>query len=143
MLTFNAKEAEEIINQHNIKNYSVACVPKEQVKKELEGVTYGFIIRHDIDVNRVATPTKISSYLSAGVIPIYSTCLDDFSRVSKNMKCAIGLQDSTDVSLLLAYIEKTPDVTTIRQEISELFNKYYSADLHTNCIINKMRGLLR
>ena len=142
VLTFNTEKAETVIKEKGIKNYSVACVPKEQVKSELEGVTYGFIIRHDIDVNRVATPTKISSYLSAGVIPIYSACLDDFSRVSKDMKCTIGVRDITDVSMLLERIKNMPDATTIRNEISELYNSYYNTRIHIDCISKRMRGLL-
>ena len=101
VLTFNTEKAEEIIRGKNIKNYSVACVPKEQVKSELENATYGFIIRHDIEVNRVATPTKISSYLSAGVLPIYSTCLKDFHAKAHGKAFAYALNPEEDIEGLI------------------------------------------
>lgn len=141
VLTFNTEKAEKILREKNIKNYSVACVPKEQVKKELEEATYGFIVRHDIDVNRVATPTKISSYLSAGVIPIYSTCLDDFNRVAKDKNCAFGVREVKDISPLLNFVKKTPDTETVSSEITELFEGYYNTEMHINSIVKKIGGL--
>lgn len=142
VLTFDTEKAKEILEENNIKNYSVACVPKEQVKKELEDVTYGFIIRHDIDVNRVATPTKISSYLSAGVLPIYSSCLDDFNRIVKGKKCAFGVQSITELSSLLKFVKENPDEITIKEEITGLFENYYNTQMHIDNIVKKMGGLL-
>lgn len=142
VLTFNTEKAKQILNEKNIKNYSVACVPKEQVKQELEDVSFGFILRHDIDVNRVATPTKISSYLSAGVLPIYSTCLNDFYRIAKDKKCAFGVHSITDISSLLDFVKNTPDATIIRQEIASVFESYYNKQVHINSIVEKIGGLL-
>ena len=104
VLTFNTEKANAMIKEKNIKNYSVACVPKEQVKSELEDATYGFIIRHDIEVNRVATPTKISSYLSAGVLPIYSTCLKDFHAQAHGKAFAYALNPEEDIDGLIHFI---------------------------------------
>lgn len=142
VLTFNTKKAEEIIKQHNIKNYSVACVPKEQVKRELENSTYGFIIRHDIDVNRVATPTKISSYLSAGVLPIYSTCLRDFHAQAKGKNCAFGMDTAIDKEALIAFLQNTPDKETVEKDIREIFDTYYNTNKHITQISEKAKGLL-
>lgn len=141
VLTFNTKKAEEIIKQYNIKNYSVACVPKEQVKKELEDVTYGFIIRHDTDVNRVATPTKISSYLSAGVLPIYSTCLKDFHLQAQGKKFAYAFNPEADIEGLIKCIEKSVDKAAVHEEIRALFETYYSNDYHISKIIPMLSNI--
>lgn len=130
VLTFNTEKAEEMIRQSNIKNYSVACVPKEQVKSELENSTYGFMIRHDIDVNRVATPTKISSYLSAGVLPIYSTCLKDFHLQAEGKEFAYAFNPEEDIEGLVQYINKGVDKTIVCNEIKDLFDTYYSKENH-------------
>lgn len=143
VLTFNTEKAEEIIKEKNIKNYSVACVPKEQVKSELENATYGFIIRHDIEVNRVATPTKISSYLSAGVLPIYSTCLKDFHSKAHGKAFAYALNPEEDIEGLIHFINSGLDKENVQQEIEYLFNTYYSTENHKSCIVELAENCLK
>jgi len=135
VLTFNTEKAEKTIKEKNIKNYSVACVPKEQVKSELENATYGFIIRHDIDVNRVATPTKISSYLSAGVLPIYSTCLKDFHLQASGKTFAYACKSKENIEELIHFINSGVDKEIVQQEIEELFSTYYSVENHITNIV--------
>ena len=142
VLTFQTEKAEEILKQYKIKNYSVACVPKEQVKKELEDITYGFIIRHDIDVNRVATPTKISSYLSAGVLPIYSTCLKDFHAQAQGKNYAYAFNPEAKFEGLMEGLERHIDKAKVREEITYLFNTYYSNDFHVSNIVRKLTTCL-
>lgn len=142
VLTFHTEKAEEIIKEENIKNYSVACVPKDQVKSELENATYGFIIRHDIEVNRVATPTKISSYLSAGVLPIYSTCLKDFSAQAKGKTFAYAFDPGEDIAGLIHFINSGLDKEIVQQEIEELFSTYYSVETHIANVVELARDCL-
>ena len=92
VLTFQTEKAEKILIDAGVKNYTVKCVPKEQVKKELEDSVYGFVIRDNIVVNRVATPTKFSSYLSSGVLPVYSECLEDYYKHTKNLQIGFCLK---------------------------------------------------
>lgn len=143
VLTFNTEKAEEIIRGKNIKNYSVAYVPKEQVKSELENATYGFIIRHDIEVNRVATPTKISSYLSAGVLPIYSTCLKDFHAKAHGKVFAYALNPNEDIDGLIRFINSDVDKETVQQEIEDLFSTYYSVENHITNIAKLAKNWLK
>lgn len=130
VLTFKTEEAERILKEKNIKNYSVACVPKEEVKKELEEVSYGFIVRQDIDVNRVATPTKISSYLASGVLPLYSSCLTDFHARAKGKTLAFAVNIGDDLNALVDYVKKDKDKNVIKKETEDLFNTYYSTEKH-------------
>lgn len=142
VLTFNTEKAIEIIKEYNIKNYSVACVPKEQVKNELADATYGFVIRHDIDVNRVATPTKISSYLSAGVLPIYSTCLKDFHAQAYGKAFAYAFNPEEDIDGLIHFINTGHDKAIVQQEIEDLFCTYYSAENHIANIVKLAKDCL-
>ncbi len=130
VLTFHTEKAEQILKEKKIKNYSVACVPKERVKSELEDVTYGFILRRDIDVNRVATPTKISSYLSAGVLPIYSTCLKDFHAQAEGKAFAYALNPDDKIDGLVRYVKAGVNKALVQREIEDLFNTYYSTENH-------------
>lgn len=143
VLTFNTEKAEEILKGKNIKNYSVSCVPKELVKSELENATYGFVIRHDTDVNRVATPTKISSYLSAGVLPIYSTCLRDFHSKAYGKSFAYALNPKEDIDGLIRFINGGLDKAIVQQEIEDLFSTYYSAENHATSIIELAKKCLK
>lgn len=134
VLTFNTEKAKQILDEKNIKNYSVACVPKEQVKQELADVSFGFILRHDIDVNRVATPTKISSYLSAGVLPIYSPSLKDFHAHAEGKSFAFALGAGDKADGLINYVNGNINKNEVKKEIEELFDTYYSTENHVKNI---------
>ena len=141
VLTFQVDEAKSILQEVGAKNYSVNCVPKEQVKNELKECTYGFIIREDSIVNRVATPTKISSYLSSGVIPIFSSCLKDFENSVKGMKCAYVV-DNEDIDGMVDFICEKRDKKAICNDILTLFDGYYNKSSHTARIENLLRSVL-
>jgi hypothetical protein len=49
---------------------TIASVPKSEVYGHYANADYGFVLRDDTTVNRVACPTKLVEYLSCGVIPI-------------------------------------------------------------------------
>jgi len=143
VLTFETDKAEKILVEKGVKNYSVNCVPKEKVKAELEEVSYGFVLREDIIVNNVATPTKFSSYLSTGVIPIYSKCLEDFDSVAKEMKCAFGTANPVNIDELIEFINNTPDLSIIENEIKQIFDGYYNTERHVKNIARILEGLFK
>ena len=131
VLTFDVEKGKKILEDKGVKNYSVKRVPKEEVKRELLEANYGFIIREDSIVNRVATPTKFSSYLSSGVIPIFSKCLTDFTQVSSKMKYAMPLEDEVDVTSLIGFVNQEVIKDDITAEYERLFSEYYSPEYHT------------
>lgn len=131
VLTFDEKKGKRILEEKGVKNYSVKRVPKEEVKQELLEANYGFIIREDSIVNRVATPTKFSSYLSSGVIPIFSKCLTDFTQESSKMKYALPLDEDIDVTSLLDFVNQEVKKEEISKEYERLFSEYYSPEHHT------------
>lgn len=139
VLTFQVDEAKKILSDMGVKNYSVKQVPKEEVKDELSECTYGFIIRENNMVNRVATPTKISSYLSVGVLPIFSSCLIDFSNLSEAAGCSLSVEDNFDYKKIIEYIEITKDESKIKNSIQAIFSNYYSKENH----IIQMENLIK
>lgn len=143
ILTFDVEKGRQILNEFGIVNYEIKQVPKEQVKQELIESSYGFIIREDNMVNRVATPTKFSSYMSAGVIPIYSSCLIDFDTESKskNMKYALGLPQKIDMTKIIEFLNNDVDTEEIQAEYDNLFSTYYSENYHANNIVEQFRKL--
>lgn len=54
----------------NMPNVFVDSLPKSEVMNILKSADFGFVLRDDILVNRVACPTKLIEYLEFDVIPI-------------------------------------------------------------------------
>lgn len=54
-------------------SHSVQGVRPEEVSKYYANATYGFLLRDDIVVNRVACPTKCVEYISNGMLPVLKT----------------------------------------------------------------------
>ena len=89
------------------------------------------MIRENIDVNNVATPTKISSYLSAGVIPIVSDCVKDFAKIASAMDYAVVLPESKELPKKLVDLCKNNiNVSNIVHEYKTLFNTYYNPQFY-------------
>lgn len=142
VLTFSVDEAKRILKEKGVKNYVVACVPKEKVKKELLGTTYGFILREDNMVNRVATPTKFSSYLAAGVIPIFSDCLRDFYNASNGCRYVMSVPQEYDVQKIIEFVEKEIEKNEVKDEFHFLLNGHYSPVTHINNITKQLASIL-
>lgn len=105
-------------------------------------MVYGFILRKDSIVNRVATPTKLSSYMSVGVIPIFSVVLDDFYRVSEKLKYIIPVQKRMDWEAFFERINDRIDKDQLLDEYLELFKSYYGTKEHISNILNCFEGIL-
>lgn len=83
ILTGEPKIFKEKLKSYNIENMKITI--KSVKPTELEGYYlenhYGFVLRDDILVNRVACPTKIIEYLNYGIIPIVlSEKIGDFEN---------------------------------------------------------------
>ena len=81
----------------------------------------------------MATPTKISTYLSCGLIPIYSACLKDFERIAQKMNYAICC-DKLMKKKILDFNDRTIDPSSVFNEYNEIFDTYYSEKKHSKHI---------
>ena len=143
VLTFakNEAEATEKIKAIGIQNYDVKSVKAEEVQRELSDSVYGFILRRVSVVNRVATPTKISSYLSAGLIPIYSPVLHDFKKASEDMKYVIPLEENDDMNSLCKKLGMPIRKEELMLEYRALFSTYYGTAYHTEKATQLLKGI--
>lgn len=80
VLTKDHEKAEKIINKEGIKNYKIKYVSLNEVMGELGKHKYGFLLREDHIVNNCATPTKMNTYLSAGLMPIHTYAVHAFNE---------------------------------------------------------------
>lgn len=131
-------EAIKILNKHNVKKYEVNYVENKKLPEVLEQIKYGFIIREDNVVNNVATPTKISTYLSCGIIPIYSDCLKDFAKEAKKMKYAIACDDNM-IDKIIEFDKIRIDNKDVYKEYKKIFDNYYNKDKYIENIAEKFK----
>jgi hypothetical protein len=78
VLTAQQDEARRIIEGAQVQDVSVDFVRLEQLQDYLKRFKYGFVLREQHVVNTVATPTKVSSYMAAGVIPVMTDAVADY-----------------------------------------------------------------
>lgn len=128
VLTREREAAESMIKSRGIRHYSVSHVPKEDVALELQKCKFGFCIREDDVVNRVATPTKLSSYVGNGVVPIFTHAIRDFSNVAKDSKYCLCIDDNGFYDQLDCLIRNEIDWNDIYQDFASHFGEYYSSE---------------
>ena len=132
-----------------LKKYQVEAtvdfVHVSQLNQELTKFKYGFLLRKECDVNRVATPTKLNSYVANGVIPIYSNVIEDFkAQLSKTQYAlAVDIDHLKEGAKIIAQFNSQEIRTDqIRNQYIELFDNYYNIKKYQTELINKVSSLL-
>ena len=124
--THEIDKALSILKEHNV-DAKVDCVSAQQLSEELADYKYGFIVRDDIVVNNVATPTKMNSYMSSGLIPVYSDVIEAYKQpISGHAHVIPFLTDEEAINKIL-HMEQTPiSVDKIVNEYGDIFSKYWN-----------------
>lgn len=130
IFTFDKEKAKEIIFKYKIKNYLIDTLDKDKLNLALQNIKYGFIIRNNIAVNNVSTPTKISTYLANGVIPIYSECIKDFNQIAKKYDIGIAIKNTSNGEEIARNLTRKIDDKKLREKISSIFEEYYNEDIY-------------
>lgn len=128
VFTEQEQEAERILKQSGARNYEISCRKGEALLEALSKIRYGFVLRDEASVNRVATPTKLSVYAACGMIPIYSPSLADFSRHAAPDSYGVQVRvppGPDDVSAVLRSMEEGQDMVRLRRVCSRIFSEYY------------------
>lgn len=98
---------------------------------------YGFVLRKPDQINKVSTPTKVSSYMAAGVIPILTTAVADYvSRLSAiNPIVMINAVDPESVLDGVLKIEgQALDPDSVLEAYSKVFDLYLDHDQYISRI---------
>lgn len=134
ILTKEIEKAKEISLLHGLNNVKIKYVAKDNVQEELTKYKYGFIIRDNIEVNKVATPTKLNSYMASGVIPIVSESLYDFIENTIGCKYICKVSNSRDISYIAEQIIDFDKLEInnidIKEEYEVIFSKYYNKEYY-------------
>ncbi len=140
--TRDQEKARILLTKYGIEA-AVKYVPYMQLNEEIKDYKYGFIIREDIEVNRVATPTKMSSYLANGIIPVYSDVVGAFKESISCMHYSIPLAPITNSGIeKLFALEKTEiKGEDVFYEYKKLFDSYYNREKYVKELSQKLSDL--
>ncbi len=146
LLTGQRNEAEELIKKYDLKNVTVGFVKLEKLQDELVKYKYGFLLRKDDPINNVATPTKMNSYLAAGIVPIYTNVVKDFedniNLGDYSLKCRIEEDTLEEIAnKIIAFNSKSINVAEIEKVYKQNFDTYYSDDKYIKLIQDKLMTL--
>lgn len=129
VFTNEKDKAEDVLKKYGIEKYKIDYVDNKELPEALSEVKYGFIIREDNIVNRVATPTKISTYITCGLIPIYSKCLSDFHSIAQDMEYVVCYDNEFDDKILqLDHMDI--DRFSVLKEYEDVYSRYYDIEGH-------------
>ncbi|MCS2537751.1 hypothetical protein NXX36_17240 [Bacteroides fragilis] len=133
--------AESSIRKFGLNHVEVKYVEVEKLDREMRKYKYGFLLRDNTLVNRVATPTKMGNYLAAGIIPIFTTAVADFSNLLSLDEYGLRF-DYADSNLSIAkqiadFDQKEIDIDEIRKKYEAVFSSYYSSNHYLNVIREK------
>ncbi len=141
LLTPDVDIANEFINQFNAQNLvSVQSASFSEVNGYLNAADAGLLLREDVIMNNVASPTKFAEYIMAGLPVIVSKSIHDFS----------ALIDSSGYGCSVQYLEKIDDkeyenfeesLQITRQEISEWGEKNLSKKRYINEYVQLLRNV--
>ena len=121
---------------------TVECKKQEELNDAIKSAKYGFLIRKDVDVNNVASPTKMSTYISNGIIPIFSECIGDYAKWLGELHYAVVLGNKYEGMEKVFDLEKeTIRSENVKKEYELVFSNYYNSNRYVDLIANKMISL--
>lgn len=141
VFTGDQDKAKAILEDKGVKNYEVKYVKPNQLVNELATCKYGFIIRSKSPVNYVATPTKLSNYMAAGLIPIVSDSVGFFGEILRNADNAIVLNGKDDLERITEFTKRDINSDSVFQEFAYLFDRFYNTNKHINNIAEILKQL--
>ncbi len=145
LLTAEQEKGNSLLKKYGIKNGVVKYVPLNEINEELQKYKYGFLIRNDISINRVATPTKMNTYLANGIIPVYSNVIVDFIENIGEKKYAICLKNNDDFHYFSNQIKKMEqeeiNPNLIYSEYKHIFTEYFSESKYITLISSFLKKL--
>lgn len=131
LLLRNQSYAKSLVEKYNIKNYEIDFVSIDELEEKLKHVKYGFLLRSHSVVNSVATPTKVLTYISNGIIPIYSDCLTGVNEILSTTQFKLPIKkDFTLPDFLSNGLTNPIDARDIYADYSVIFEKYYNRANH-------------
>ena len=125
-VTENIVETENSLFREDVSNIKFISLSGEKLDCELKKHRFGFLLRRDSNINHVATPTKMSTYLSSGVMPIVTDAVDIFKDLKlgeHNLAFESKLIDQP--AAFCNHLLEIVSVNNIDLEIKNLISEYF------------------
>lgn len=143
LLTKEQESARKICEKYDV-SADIEFIPKNELQNKLRDYKYGFIVRDDIIVNNVATPTKMNSYMAAGIIPVYSDVIGDFKSIFSDLTYTVPFHSIQECLDKIIDIErKGVCLNKIKNEYMNVFSDYYSTDKYIELLRKKFQMIER
>lgn len=121
---------------------TVECKKQEELNDAIKSAKYGFLIRKDVAVNNVASPTKMSTYISNGIIPLFSSCIGDYAKHIGALHYSVPLGNNSEGIEKVFELEKgVIHSKDVKSEYEKVFEGYYNSHLYVSKIAEKMQSL--
>ncbi len=129
ILTGSQVAARRAVATAGLQGVDVDFVPLEKLQERLAGFKYGFVLRNAHVVNEVATPTKVSSYMAAGVIPVMTNAVHDYRERLANTNPMVMVDAGTTARAIaesIAQLEaQTIKAATVLDSYQRVFDSYF------------------
>lgn len=144
LLTGDREEAKHLVEKTKTPNVTIGYVPLAKLNDELAKYKYGFLLREDIELNNVATPTKFNSYLSLGIIPIVTRAVHDFRPYIDKSQYVVVVDKMGKYDKAIERIREieSEDISCdgIYEDFkSVFFTKYYNPEFHIQVFRQKFK----
>jgi len=147
LLTHDEDIAEIFLKEYKIQksNIGVISLDNQEVGDYLNAADLSILLREDVPMNNVASPTKFAEYLMTGLPVVISENVGDFSQFVKDHNCGYVLPsdyNSEDLQKIILNLN-TPEDLEVRKEISQLGKKHFSKRAKIEAKLKKYYSLCR
>lgn len=139
--TKDQEDAKRILKEKGV-SADVKYLPAEELAGELKKYKYGFLIRDNIEVNKVATPIKMNTYLANGIIPVFSDVIGAFHDHIGALKYSVPIDESRKISKIIELENTDILATDVYNEYEVIFREYYSPSFYVNMLSSKFKAIL-
>lgn len=118
ILSHDIATFENLTEKYGIKRKMIKSVDYCEMPKYLDACDYGFCIRQNSIINKVASPTKLLEYLARDVVPIMSDNIGEYSAMFKMKKLAIVVEDYKTFEFVSSSVNRGSDfVQKYKEEV--------------------------
>lgn len=135
------EKAKSVINQYNIKNYSVEKVPQSEVDTVLSKCKFGFLIRDNNVINQVATPTKLANYLGNGVIPIFTDTIKAYADIADEFEHLYCFSTDNKQDVIERALTAIINPSELEKEYKKVMDNYFNPIKYANKLAQYFKNI--
>lgn len=143
LLTREISEAERLCNACGVSGVDIRAVPAANIANELQQFSHGFILRNVMPINLVSTPTKLSSYMSAGVIPVFTTATPALGRIAEKTRFKLCIDPAADLTQVAAELHRSYVSGINKNDVCEEYNEVFSEHFNDSVYVQQLTDTVR